>query len=168
MALGPANRREFLVGAGGLFLSAAAQRAGPWRAATGGEAPGGRMPDTALAAAIPSASASPDAETPPRGLRRRGEQLIVSTWNMGVRANNVAWEVLRDAGTAHPLEACETFTETPHTSSPASSMAATAAPTSRSSMFSKHGSPIAAVSPLIAALIASLTLVLELLTTVSR
>jgi len=92
MAVGPANRREFLVGAGGLFLSAAAQRAHPLGANPLGAAPG--------------AAPEPDAEAPPRGLRRRGEQLVVSTWNMGLRANPIAWDVLRDPD-AHPLEACE-------------------------------------------------------------
>ncbi|MHC4845711.1 MAG: N(4)-(beta-N-acetylglucosaminyl)-L-asparaginase [Planctomycetota bacterium] len=93
------------MGAGGLFLSAAAQRAhafgaGPLAMPVGDEAPLGRARDT-------GAAPEPDGETPPRGLRRRGEQLIVSTWNMGTRANPVAWDVLRDAATEHPLEACE-------------------------------------------------------------
>jgi isoaspartyl peptidase/L-asparaginase-like protein (Ntn-hydrolase superfamily) len=106
MAVGPANRREFLVGAGGLFLSAAAQRARPLAMPLGDEAPLGRSNESG-APADSSAPAEPDGETPPRGLRRRGEQLVVSTWNMGMRANPVAWDVLRDPSTVHPIEACE-------------------------------------------------------------
>lgn len=103
MVVGPANRREFLVGAGSLFLSAAAGRAVPSEGVPAEPAGPGVRPDPIGAGAPPE----PDAETPPRGLRRRGEQLVVSTWNMGMRANPVAWDVLHAPRTSHPLEACE-------------------------------------------------------------